>query len=248
MAHSNYAKDRDLMQEAYSSVKGTIPPTQSTAPARMLNEAHCDEEHLPAEDGSCTSHEDNEGALKNEVLAAIKAKAAEYGGNKGAMAHAAQELAAEYEQAGETEKASIAKNQGAVFATFRENEEGEGAEDKFPDGEGKYEVAAVGGMHGQSIMGGKKFNSLQAACDAAGADIKDCYEDVDGWIDMEGDGTTLEFMVDEDTAIVMHKNVSTEDAEGESGFNSKQKEELEDIVHSILDKRDSEERAAEHYR
>ena len=78
--------------------------------------------HAPSEDGSCASHEDaedNEGSLKNEVLAAIKAKATEYGGNKGAMAHAAQELAAEYEQAGEAEKASIAKNQGAVFATFR---------------------------------------------------------------------------------------------------------------------------------
>lgn len=86
-------------------------------------------------------------------------------------------------------------------------EQREGATNEFPDGEGKYEVASVGGMHGQSIMGGKKFNSLQAACIAAGANIEDCYEDVDGWIDMQGDGKTLEFVVDEDTAIVMHKNV-----------------------------------------
>ena len=50
MAHSNYAKDRDLMQEAYSSVKGIIPHTQSTAPARLYNEAHCDEEHEGTEE------------------------------------------------------------------------------------------------------------------------------------------------------------------------------------------------------
>ena len=44
MAHSNYAKDRDLMQEAYSSVEGNIPHTQSTAPARLYNEGHCSDE------------------------------------------------------------------------------------------------------------------------------------------------------------------------------------------------------------
>ena len=43
--HSNYAKDRDLMMEAYATVEGDIPATQSTAMPRMLNEAHCDEEH-----------------------------------------------------------------------------------------------------------------------------------------------------------------------------------------------------------
>ena len=153
--HSNYAKDRDLMMEAYSSVEGNIPPTQSTAPARMFNEAHCDEEHLPAEDGSCASHEDNEGSIKREVLEAIKAKAAEYGGDHKAMAAAAQELAAEYEKAGETEKASLATNQGAVFATYEDNE-------------------------------------------------------------------------------------------SESGFTSTQKDELEDIVHNILDKREHEERLVRH--
>ena len=42
--HSNYAKDRDLMMEAYGSVQGTIPPTQSTAPARLYNEGHCSDE------------------------------------------------------------------------------------------------------------------------------------------------------------------------------------------------------------
>ncbi len=88
-----------------------------------------------------------------------------------------------------------------------------GATNEFPDGEGKYEVAAVGGMHGQSIMRGKKFNSLADACAHAGCDPSEITSEE--WIDMEGDGTTLEFMVDEDTAIVMHKDVSTEDAEGE---------------------------------
>ena len=49
MAHSNYAKDRDLMQEAYGSVSGNIPSTQSTAMARgyVLTESHwSDEENL----------------------------------------------------------------------------------------------------------------------------------------------------------------------------------------------------------
>lgn len=48
--HSNYAKDRDLMMEAYGSVEGIIPPTQSTAPARLYTEAHCDEEHEGGEE------------------------------------------------------------------------------------------------------------------------------------------------------------------------------------------------------
>ena len=43
--HNNYANDRDLMMEAYASVKGEVPATSSTAMPRMFNEAHCDEEH-----------------------------------------------------------------------------------------------------------------------------------------------------------------------------------------------------------
>ena len=31
--------------EAYASVKGEVPATSTTAMPRMLNEAHCDEEH-----------------------------------------------------------------------------------------------------------------------------------------------------------------------------------------------------------
>jgi hypothetical protein len=44
--HSNYAKDRDLMMEAYGSVQGIVPKTTSTALPRgyVLTEAHCDEE------------------------------------------------------------------------------------------------------------------------------------------------------------------------------------------------------------
>ena len=210
--HSNYAKDRDLMMEAYSSVEGRIPPTQSTAPARMFNESGCashsdEEDGFPAdmpsdeffellddvmmevgsesyqaivdglerklgreltereaeeakqgaqEDELPELREDNEGSIKREVLEAIKAKAAEYGGRPEHMAAAAQELAAEYTEAGEKEKASLATNQGAVFATYEGNE----------------------------------------------------------------------------SEATMPKTL----------------EELEDIVHAILDKRDSEERAEEHYR
>lgn len=43
--HNNYANDRDLMMEAYASVRGEVPATSTTAMPRMLNEAHCDEEH-----------------------------------------------------------------------------------------------------------------------------------------------------------------------------------------------------------
>jgi hypothetical protein len=46
--HSNYAQDRDLMMEAYGSVRGIVPRTSSTAMPRgyVLTEAHCDEEKL----------------------------------------------------------------------------------------------------------------------------------------------------------------------------------------------------------
>jgi frataxin-like iron-binding protein CyaY len=61
-------------------------------------------------------------------------------------------------------------------------------------------------------MRGKKFNSLADACAHAGCDLSEVTSDKDGWFDMEGDGKTLEFMVDEDTAIVMHKNLPAEDS------------------------------------
>ena len=44
--HSNYAKDRDLMMEAYASVEGVeVPKTSSSAMPRMLNESSCNSEH-----------------------------------------------------------------------------------------------------------------------------------------------------------------------------------------------------------
>ena len=49
MAHSNYAKDRDLMMEAYGSVSGIVPKTSTTSLPRgyVLTEGHCsDEEKL----------------------------------------------------------------------------------------------------------------------------------------------------------------------------------------------------------
>ena len=48
--HRNYAQDRDLMMEAYASVEGEVPATSTTAMPRMLNEAHCDEEHEGGEE------------------------------------------------------------------------------------------------------------------------------------------------------------------------------------------------------
>ena len=44
--HSNYAQDRDLMMEAYGSVKGIVPKTSSTSLPRgyILTEGHCSDE------------------------------------------------------------------------------------------------------------------------------------------------------------------------------------------------------------
>ena len=44
--HSNYAKDRDLMMEAYSSVSGYVPRTSTTALPRgyVLTESNCSDE------------------------------------------------------------------------------------------------------------------------------------------------------------------------------------------------------------
>ncbi len=261
--HSNYAKDRDLMMEAYASVQGIVPKTASTALPRgyVLTEAHCDEEssesvELGGKLYEVGSPDPNNGELIISIEKSVNGylittgqfsspedfvtkgpdSAVEAGGYaldlegqpideddlltdheiklidvdvSNGMSR--EELEAEYSSKLIADYIADGEAKGKFEGEMEDNEQREGATNEFPDGEGKYEVASVGGMHGQSIMGGKKFNSLQAACDAAGADIKDCYEDVDGWIDMEGDGTTLEFMVDEDTAIVMHKNVPAED-------------------------------------
>ena len=144
--HSNYAKDRDLMMEAYGSVQGEVPPTSTTAPARMLNEAHCDEEH-----------EGSEETVKVEL---------------------------ELELDKETAK----------------------------------------DLHDQLM------------------DEVVEEEPAEGELPAEDSGCATHS--DEEHS---EDNESEEQGE-EAGFNSKQIEELEDIVHAILDKRDSEERAAEHYR
>lgn len=62
--HSNYAKDRDLMMEAYASVQGEVPKTSSTALPRgyVLQESSCNSEHEEH------SHEDNEQEKQGENL------------------------------------------------------------------------------------------------------------------------------------------------------------------------------------
>ena len=218
--HSNYAKDRDLMMEAYSSVQGIVPKTASTALPRgyVLTEAHCDEESSESvELGGKLYEVGNDDPNDDGLIIKIEKHANGYFITGGVYSEPEDFVndpgnpREGYGYALDLEGNPMDEDDLEDGLGHEDNEQQEGATNEFPDGEGKYEVASVGGMHGQSIMGGKKFNSLQAACDAAGADIKDCYEDVDGWIDMEGDGTTLEFMVDEDTAIVMHKNVPAED-------------------------------------
>ena len=195
--HNNFGKDMEALFESYSKVEGQIPSTANTAMPRMLNEAHCDEEHeggeetvkveleleldketakklhdqlmdevveeepaegeLPAEDSSCNAGdeehaedgehedgehaespfpaadhdapegglgsrsmdeaEDGEGDVKKEVLAAIKDGAGEFAHKNAGLATSAQELAAQYEEAGDEERASIANNLAQYFNT-----------------------------------------------------------------------------------------------------------------------------------
>ena len=48
--HNNFGKDMEALFESYSKVEGQIPSTANTAMPRMLNEAHCDEEHEGGEE------------------------------------------------------------------------------------------------------------------------------------------------------------------------------------------------------
>ena len=48
--HNNFGKDMEALFESYSKVEGQIPSTASTAMPRILNEAHCDEEHEGTEE------------------------------------------------------------------------------------------------------------------------------------------------------------------------------------------------------
>ncbi len=172
MAHSNYAEDRDLMQEAYSSVQGTIPPTQSTAPARMLNES------------GCASHSDEEKITEIELGGDLY----EVGGP---------------DPSNESELIiSIEKHSNGYMITTGEFSSPEDFVTKGPD------------------------SAVEAGGYALSLDGKLMEED-----DLEDGLGHVE---------------DAEDNEGESGFTSAQKEELEDIVHAVLNKREHEERVASH--
>ncbi len=64
----------------------------------------------------------------------------------------------------------------------------------------KFSVGSVGGQHGQIMTKDKTFDSLEDACNHAGVNVGDCISGE--WDDM-GDGTK-EYVVDEDTVIIMH--------------------------------------------
>jgi hypothetical protein len=61
--------------------------------------------------------EDAEGDVKKEVLAAIKAGAGEFAHKNAGLATSAQELAAQYEEAGDKERSSIANSLAQYFNT-----------------------------------------------------------------------------------------------------------------------------------
>ena len=62
-------------------------------------------------------YEDAEGDVKKEVLAAIKAGAGEFAHKNAGLATSAQELAAQYEEAGDKERSSIANSLAQYFNT-----------------------------------------------------------------------------------------------------------------------------------
>ncbi|MDB4395999.1 hypothetical protein N9Z65_00105 [bacterium] len=75
---------------------------------------------------SIENGEDSEGDIKKEVLAAIEDGAGEFAHTNAGKATSAQQLAAQYEEAGDDVRASIAKNLAQYFDTqtaFDENEE-----------------------------------------------------------------------------------------------------------------------------
>jgi hypothetical protein len=81
--------------------------------------------------------EDSEGDVKKEVLAAIKDGAGEFAHKNAGLATSAQELAAQYEEAGDKQRASIAKNLAQYFNTqsaFDSDEENEDAEQEIKVG------------------------------------------------------------------------------------------------------------------
>ena len=204
--HSNYAKDRDLMMEAYGSVEGEVPPTQSTAPARMLNEAHCDEEHLPDEGGGEVSKN-----LLELLIQAVLYEPELYD------ATFVKDL-----------QAKIGTDPESVVAEIRNMVMGEGSMEDVEDVEGVSKDLLE--LLIQAVL------YVPELYDATNLQSKI--------------GTDPESVVAEIRNMVMGEESmeDVEDNEGESGFTNAQKEELKDIVHAILDKRDSEERAAEHYR
>ena len=220
--HSNYAKDRDLMMEAYSSVEGNIPHTQSTAPARLYNEAHCDEEHEEAHKYTVIEN-DKEGSIqvkpfKGEPTGDL-IKTVERDG-----------LVKKCYQHPEGREWVVESDRPIDF-----NQEGswtwdEDAKDSFPADMPSDEFFA----HLDDVSMEVGSESYQAIVDGLEAKLSRKLT--------EREAAEAKQMAQEDELPEL-----PEDAEGEAGFNGKQLEELEDIVHAILDKRDSEERAAEHY-
>ena len=237
--HSNYAKDRDLMMEAYGSVEGIIPPTQSTAPARLYTESHCsDEEQLESiEIGGKLYEVGNDDPNDDGLVIKIEKHPNGYFITGGVYSEP-EDFVNDPENPREGYGYALTldgqpMDEDDLEDGLGHSEDAEtrlGATNEFPDGEGKYEVVSIGGMHGQSKMGGEKFNSLADACAHAGCDPSEITSEE--WIDMEGDGTTLEFMVDEDTAIVMHKNVPAEDS---SCMSDEEHEDAEDAAGGDFD-------------
>ena len=238
-------------------LEGEIDPSRDPrTTGEALNDARDerDEEDAAMERFNATNPvEDAEVSVKAEVLAACKQRAVELAGpeavtTNAGMAVGCESMYNEYGKDGEQVKAEIAFNQHHYF-----DEQAKGGFEKTP-----YKVEAAEDAEGMenkyTVIENDEEGSIQPMeyrqpegdlIKTVKSDgiVKKCYQHPEGreWT-VESD-KVIDF--DQEGSWTWDEESNVEDAE-EAGFNHKQLDELEDIVHAILDKRDHEDRASKH--
>jgi hypothetical protein len=244
----------------HGAVEEHYPEDKDTRTAgEALNDARDerDEEDAAMERFNATNPvEDAEVSVKAEVLAACKQRAVELAGpeavtTNAGMAVGCESMYNEYGKDGDQVKAEIAFNQHHYF-----DEQAKGGFEKTPYKAG--EVGVEDGEHDEkahkyTVIENDEEGSIQPMeyrqpegdlikTVKSNGIVKKCYQHPEG----------REWVVESDRPIDFNQEGSwawDEDGEGhaeEAGFNHKQLDELEDIVHAILDKRDHEDRASKH--
>ena len=121
--------------------------------------------------------EDAEGSVKHEVLAAIEAGAGdegEFGHDMAGKAHSARQLAAQYKEDGDDERASIANNLAQYFATQAKFEDGEG---KYDDNDGEEERCDYVPCEDEEVVAESKYTTNDSLLDIY-ADVKPIVETI----------------------------------------------------------------------